>query len=364
MSNKRVAEFIPADDISDVFETYTGDPQNNEQTSQQRKFEDILSDLNDDTDEAEIRIYRQGLSGKTSMVLLEALPVDKYTLTGLWAMIRDRYGAGNYRIHVRQHGKLLANKLLEVETPRTEQDNQGGPLDGVNNILSGVMDRMDRQHAMMMELMQANKPHETSRKEMLEEMMLYKQLFDNGSGNSPDPIKQIKDTVELLGNLGVGLGNNEEDEPGFNKLLEKMADFATVAVQQPNQQYQQNPSPRPTQDKTVIKQMMINSGLKVLLNAAAKDADPGMYCDVVLDQVPESVVKEYLLADNAMEQLIKVAPQAAEYQPWFNELIENIKFSLGLPSKFDEPAPDLTGEEEPSIKAAKSDEEKPGEPIS
>lgn len=327
MSRKTIpAQFLPADtDVTDIFEVMQED-ESGKKTTAQIHFDDLVSDLNDTSDDAELRIYRQTvLGGKSSMPFLDSFPVDKFTYTQMVKYLKDQYGGGEYRIHVRANGKLVVNKLLTIETPK-QIDTRMTPTGEAANILGTVLDRMERQNALIMELLK-NGNQQPSRREMLDEMLIFKQLFSDGhQGGGGNALSQLKDTLSVLGELGIEIGGQkEEKEAGFGDMLEKMAPLITAAVAAPKQ-------PEKRRDPMFAQKLMIKTGISQLMKAASKNSAPEVYAEMILDQLPENVVQEFITNPGAFEKLIKIEPRAAQFRPWFELVGEHVKAQLGAPS--------------------------------
>lgn len=333
---RKTAEYLPAveDDVVDVFEINAQPGEEIPKTEQQRKLEDIISDLNDSSEgDAEIRVYRQSrLGGKSAMTMLEVFPADKYNSTELWQFLRDKYGAGDYRIHVRADGHLKANKLMTIETPVEAAPTEVGVGGEVATALNAVLSTIQEQNRNMMEFIQGQQ-NNTSEDDILRKMVVYKELFSNGS--SGNGLSQINETLTVLQGLGIEIGPNNKEEDGFGSAIEKLAPLATALVQNPQAQQTPPPQPNPKQrEDAMLKNLMLKAGLNSLLKAAAKNADAGFYADWVLDQLDPKTVAEFITSPDAMEKMSKLAPMVAQYGPWFEELSEHIKGQLGMESKY------------------------------
>lgn len=345
------AQFIQAEaEDAEFFEVMTTGP-NGQATAQQKAFEDLISELGENPDDAAIHIYRQNTSGKTTMTLLEVFPVDQFDFVSLWSHVREKYGAGHYRIHVRKSGKLVANKLIEIEQPKVTDKPGVTPIGEASSILATVLERQEKMHQQMLALIQQSQQPQHSRQEMLQEMLMFKQLFDNGGNGGGNAIAQLRDTLTVLGELGINIGGaSEEKETGFGDLLEKMTPLLGAAMTQPQQ-------PQQKRDPMFAQKMMLKNGIGQLMRAAAKNSPREVYADLVLDQLPENVVKEFITAPDAFEKLIKLEPRAAQFRPWFMDLAEHVKAALGMPSQY----ADLYGDDDDAINAGNDIEPAPND---
>lgn len=65
--------------------------------------------------------------------------------------------------------------------------------------------------------------------------------------------------------------------------------------------------------------MDMKSAVAFLIEKAAAGADPGLYADLVLDNVPGFVLKNLLTGD-AVEKLAAVDPRVKSHAEWFRDL--------------------------------------------
>ncbi len=384
--------FLDADEAQTVqFETFDATPRSN-LTSAESMTDSLLSALNECSESSTVSIYRQEGTGKQSQIFLESFPPDKYGVDDLMMFIRNSYGSGNYRIMIRENGRIKANKLICVEMPKNLPVTTGGDDD-----MKQVLMMMQQQHQELIRSMQQmvvqQQPQQQSRKEMLEEMLQFKMLFggDNNSGQSQG-ISEIVKTVNGLKTLGIDIGGiktEEKEEEGFGSILEKMSPMiaalltAKQAVPQqpvPQQQPQfyekqapprpqpQQPQPQPQQEDDDVN-LKIKMGLMMMLQGAkkcVKNDNVEFYADLVNEQFPEEKI-HLLFAENAIDELIKISPSVAEYRDWFTEVLEHVKGMNGVQSKYSDDYIDgeLTDNEsdvisdENSLKTENSQDDKP-----
>ena len=336
MTTKRIAEFIPVEQDAD-FEEY--DTQHaSEQTSAEKKTSAFAQALKDD-ENAFINVHRQTQSGNTPMEFVGRYAPDKFDYGQIQAHLQTKFGGGDYRIMLYAKGKLRENKLITIAS-EIKHDDRDKQSDGVAELLRAVLDRQEKQQALIVNLLQEKNNGGNSRREMMEEMMMMKQMFSsNEQQYLPAPQSQglgaIKEAMELMEMMGVkpstGSSSGNEDS-GFGDLLEKITPLIQTAIASPSQQRQSNQ----TQQQKVNPQMnMLQMGLKTLVNAASKKADPSTYATNILDMIPAEKVLEHISDPVKFGALISGAgPKVAEHTLWFNDLKEHLKAQLGVPSKF------------------------------
>lgn len=320
------AQFLAADDdITDVFHVNTENP-DDINTSQKSRLQDILDDLNNTDDDVNLSVYRQSpLGGKSSMVFLATFPPDKYTMDELQLWLRDNHGSGDYRVQIRSGGKLRANKLISVEAPQAES-NTRRPTSEAGEVLSVVMQAMEKQNAMLASMM--NQAPQQTEEDIMRKMVLYKELFSSTNNAPGNALTQLTETMGVLNSLGIEVGGQKEPEDSFVNLLEKMTPVFEAAVTSPAATPKPNPSERP----------MINIKLKIALEtalrAASKGSDPEIYAQMLVDNLGAEKTAAFLSDSTIGEKLLKIAPKIANYSDWFDQLMEYAKAMVGMPSQY------------------------------
>lgn len=74
----------------------------------------------------------------------------------------------------------------------------------------------------------------------------------------------------------------------------------------------------------MFEKQMLQYFLNTLVTAAAQNADPTTYADLILDQAPAATVEKWIGAQNLFEELAKIDARIAQFPDWFNELHEQI----------------------------------------
>ena len=326
------AQYIEAD-ITDVDEYVV--PQVH-QTAATHGMESLIAALSDVSDTATVAIYRQNGNGQQGLIFLDSFPPDRFTPDDLHLHLKNTYGAGSYRVHVRDGTKLRANKLVNIGSPLSvsrETNNGAGDM-------RELMQFMQQQQQQMMQLMrEQQKPAEDSEEKFLEKMLKYKQLF-GGETQKTGGISELLGAVDALKLLGVNVGGlaPEPVEDGFSKIIESAAPVLTALLNRPQQphqpqqrpqpQYKPNPAPREQDDMN----LKVKLGVATLVRAAAKNADTAFYADFVFDQVPEETLRGIFAAPDIEGELAKINPDTLKYKDWFTDLGEHLRGMLGVES--------------------------------
>lgn len=307
------------------------DPIPDEITDQEAKSESLFDQLRSEPN-SYINIMRQPMGGRNTMEFVARYEADLFDYGGMMAHIQKMYGGGEYRIMAYAQGRLKGNKLVTIaHTLKADVVNDNSPMTAVLNQLA----EMQRQ---MLEIAREKQTGGGSRREMLEEMMLYKQIFaGEKSGNG---IKDVLDTLGGLKDLGIDIGLGGEKESNWGDLAEKFLPIATMAMtpQQPRMM-RPNPIPpnvrpqQPQQPAGNNMNMFVKMGVAQLVNAASKNADPANYAGMVVDNISEDVLKQFFNSPD-LNFLKAINPNVGKFEPWFVELGEHVKAMIGLPSMY------------------------------
>lgn len=161
-------------------------------------------------------------------------------------------------------------------------------------------------------------------------------------------LKGIELGKEFAGDADGGmLGVASKGLDILRPLVERGATPATTAAPQPRQALPAPaataaaPAPASTAETDpMLKQLnWLRQQTTVLCSYAARGKNPGLYAEVLLDNLPDYIdadeLAKRLAEPNAIAQLVQLNPDVAKYQPWFEELRKAIIGFL----RDDEPAP-------------------------
>lgn len=286
--------------------------------------------------------------------------------------IQQTYGAGEYKIHVRRDGRLVANRTIRIAQPKTAQIPAMSPLTGKDDInklaetMNAGFQSMANMLAQAVQSVAANQPKSKTTQEMLQEMMLMKQLLE-----PPQPAQNANQIDLFMKGIEFAQGiTPREGDPGAGEIiLEAIKNFGGVLSQaktmpsapapvrqvplppapaqpshaaQPAQAPQPARAPQPAQfaqpstdeNMNLAKRMYLN----LLLKNAEVDNDPMTYAALAIDVQGETAVREFVNRPQWFDLLCSELPEAANYRPWFEEMRENILTLLSQTA----PAEDLT----------------------
>jgi len=332
------------------------DPEDNENTAppeeDDRGLQDILAELSND-DDIEMSVWEPPSKGRGPYAYLFQCGLADYTLSELRDYMRDEYGGGVYRIHIRKNGELVANKKLAIggpkkikppvttETPKQtsavpdyiEQilENQNKQFERILNTIhasqSPAIDPIALQTSMMDSLIRMKEfiaPPEKTRApdnplETMKTFLEISNMLNSIKGGESDPlaeaIKVFGPTIAQAAQTGL-----KPTEPhialgaGYPKGMTPPS-----AGVQPAPPKQNNPQPK--EGHPMKLQLML------LCAGAETDDDPAAYAPIVIQKTPpEGLDKllEFIKSGTAIEELSKIYAPIANYRAWFEELGECI----------------------------------------
>jgi hypothetical protein len=276
----------------------------------------VLADLGEGESDAEVKAYRvdpKAKNTKGGAYLFTCLPAE-FSLDRL----RDDYGGGAFRIHVRCSGRILTNKLVAVEPPIKTVVN---PLNQ-NDILSVVQQTIKENNEMLLRMLQ---PQASSKKEMMEEMVMYKQLFGNDNkssgGNPEDFMRYFFDGMKM----GKEMNSPEIEPTGLTAIMNTVKEFAPALTALTMKEVNQ-PQPAPVQTQPQIPQQtgpqytdFESFILKMCYKAAKKKSDPELFAETCIDTFEHAEVVGLLSNPDWLKMCISHNADIQAYTEWYSE---------------------------------------------
>lgn len=329
---------------------------------------DVLADLGANAADALVNVYRIEPNTKKLKYLYRCMPVEFNMET-----LRDDYDGGDFRIHVKRDGLLLANKAISVETPRKKPE----PLAPViapqqNNDLAVMMMQVmqtgfEKLGTLIVEASRGNQVPPVNPADLedrfMNRMVMMRQLFDPGTKNdSAQLMEMFTKGITIAKELGGGGGESSEMDVLNNAIrtlgpalagAASLPSMASPVSLPPPQQSFTNPNMLSRQSVPVaaqtpqipsrpaapsvtapgqpqqtpssaqapgdqMQQMM--KYVAILAEKAKANKDPALYADLIIDELGPDQVKE-LLADPALlDKAAMMFPDIALYKEWFENL--------------------------------------------
>lgn len=303
-------------------------------------------------DNAVINVYRQLSGNNAKMPFLFTVPIDKYTIPELQQYIRDNYGGGDFRIHIRHGRHVVANKLLTIEAPKAAPVQEQPRNNELQPVVDRLMDRIDRMEERISERNNNPAPQPAQKdpmdvmKETISLIGSMQGLFPQQKSNARE--KSLLEQIEEAEKIYERLGRNRNDDGGFGQLMRDGLSPIIQIMQEEARARREGRAPNPSaksQPKTDGGNSSTQSSgsemdagnmmnhVRTLVAAAERGGDPEVYAEVVLDFVPEEKQDEvgaFLSDPNSIDIIIGHFPQAEQHRDWMNSLREAILRSLDL----------------------------------
>ncbi len=283
------------------------------------------------------RMHKAGLGGRPKFIA--EIPPEQFRES----FIQEVYGGGSYFGRWTKKDGSTIRYPFDIEGPEkileSAQDHhqRGGEEEEQRQISIQPAQPTGMNPMDVMRMIQ------DARKEAREEMRMMLELM-RPTQQTPDMTKQVFDIVEKIAPMMSG--GDGGGSPlmmvlaQFKEPIIKLVDSISSAAMRPAQPVypstgrptiQPNPASAPTQSEEDMIKLMVKQFLPVFINAATKNADPNLYADMVLDQVPESAypkLKEWLEKSTCLEEIASLEPGVRYQQEWWNSLRASILMAM------------------------------------
>lgn len=335
---------VVEDNVSDDDATtliYTDD---DKESAEVDALEGMISEFSGYADSV-VNVYRQG-EGKSLSFLFRTNPGE---MTGgeIMERCRDNYGTGDYRVHIRQGPGLVANKPFSVEAKKETTENERDRRDDNNTqMLAFITAQMNNQQQMFAETMRAMaeafKGNQSSAPQfdpvaaqasLMQQLISLKQLSE--------PKDESKGAIEMF-IQGITLAKDLAPKDGETNtadiLLKGLEYFAPTIAEATKQAQlrganteQQKPGFSQPQNGEAnadaqreqemgMRNLVLKQQLAFLIAQAKSGKDPELYAELLLDQVGEERVLEFVGQPDAMKKLIELNPEVKSVEVWFDRL--------------------------------------------
>lgn len=322
-------------------QTFSEEPDEGE-----RDINEVLGELGG-IDDAKVSIYKSG-NGKDARggEFVDTVHPSEFSLQWL----RDTYGGGTYRVHIRSNGRLLGNRLVKIaeslKKPEIVQDS--GIKDLAETMQRGFM-QLGELLVKSMEMGRVPQvdPNQTQTA-LLNNMLLMKQILAPAVApqtQQTDPVQMLLKGIELANSLkgDTPIGDRE---PGSTDILMKAIETfgapianavsaansmgmapQMTALPPPQAQMQANPQPTQPQQNTGDFMAGFKQYANMLELIAREDRDPFVYANLVADNAPREQLNEILSQPDVVVYLAQFNHNLGkpELRPWLEEFIGALK---------------------------------------
>lgn len=338
---------------------------------------------------ATILLYEQEGSGKEPMTFLDELQIDEYDFVGLQKYLRDTYGSGKYRIHLKnKQGRMVpgGNRLIKVKGGAAKRDSRD---DQVTTALGQMMAAVVDGQRQLANLVLSMGKGEDLEDKFLDKLAKYKTVLGGGSG-ALGALSELRGALDVVNDLGAVIGSKSDDDSVVNSIVKSLPAIAAAMTQGANNVQAKSVvraggvgsvANRGVADRGVIGsgvagggnnlgvasvgngvgagggkvdseiggEMFFKASIETVLRAAERGGDVVSYADYVIDNFP-AVLAGMLMQADWFGQLCAFDRRFAAHESWLGELREHVLAKQGLPSKVadlyqdDQDEVNLTGE--------------------
>lgn len=320
-----------------------------------------LAQIGDDESNAKVYVYKIDSKTKTDVFAFETTPAE--FATGGLTEIGKRYGGGDYRVRVYANGRVVTHKRIAImeqkETP------QSAPL----NIAADLQGLFAQQQSAMLEgfkmLAESLKPApQAPAPSMLEQMEAFARMQALMGGNRQQSGPDFGQLLEIL-KQGMEMGRGAGEQSMLDVLMRGIETFGpaiteavkTGAVAQPAPMMQQHApaiaapvpaiqtaAPTNEDEMGILRNAMLKQSINFLVNQAKADNDPETYANMVMDQMDENALKDFINRPDWLDFLAQFnadvkLPAVSE---WFGALRSIIIEFLTIPPESGTSAPHAT----------------------
>jgi hypothetical protein len=306
-----------------------------------------LAEIGGSDVEATVSVYRasseKGLKGGA---WLTSCAASEFSLE----MLRDNYGGGTYRIHIKKDGRIVkgGNRLITIEEAKkpvaTFVPQQPAP--DFMKFAEVMQSGFSRLGELIVQMNQAPRVDSNQmRRDMMADMLTMKEIFGVGhapqQNNGEQAINMLMKGLELAREI-----TPREGEAGtadiimealktFGKPIAEVAMSRAVQAQEPipalarAREPAENftPAPAPEQPQA-NEETMLKMYAAMLADKAAQDSDPAIYAGLVVDNMPEEQLRALIDRPDLMQFLGSLSPKLVQYPEWVNEFISVIREML------------------------------------
>jgi DNA-binding FrmR family transcriptional regulator len=298
-------------------------------------IQQVRMQLGEAPDSATIHIYRVREVRKNEAWLFETTPGEFKQ-----ERILQEYGAGLYRVigtWPKGSGRrgLFINRLITVEEPlggivrKVEQPSDNKE---VMVAIAAMQSGFEKAMLAIAGAIQSNaqvQPKETET-DFLNKMLVYQKLFTPATVAQSDPLESISKILALKNQLDLLGGGNGESSIMPTLLTMAKPIIEGLTAQQTQQKINaqalplQHPiEPIPPQESEPMNPM-VAMYIKTLISAAEKQSDPGVYAELILDQMPDNMLDDLLNDKHWFDKLSHAVPAIKPHEAWFKSVHENM----------------------------------------
>lgn len=371
---KTVTETVETPEDEHIIDEFDDD-------SEETALDGLLSEFMG-ADNVVVNVYRQE-DGKNLSFVFKTHP-EEMTGGDIMERCQLKFGTGDYRMHVREGRRLVANRAFSVVAPKDDSPKEERPdTFGTSELMALMTKQNEQMQTLMLGTMTAlanafaNKGASqptvdpiAMQNSVIQGIATMKELADGNSKKEPGAVEMLIKGVELSQSLAPKTGETNTSDILLKglEMFPVLAQAGTKgqpaavpgnqikpgqpqppALQPPEQPANPAPEQTPISDEEKERRekemffMQARGNLAFLCKQAQENKDPELYAELVLDQMGREKTLEFLGKPDALEQLAQIDANVMVYQGWFIALRTAI---LDMTREEDESEPVPNAEDE------------------
>lgn len=243
-----------------------------------------------------------------------------------WKALQEACGGGKYRLTAKDAARRYTwSRTVTVDPPRVVPSAEPAALDKLTMALSAMMEQQQKMFTLLISRGQA--PAVTSdqvRSQVLADLQAMRDIVGVGQGGGSDKMLDALRLGVELAREGAG-GDADSVVPIIGKFLDKFGEPLAEAVSArlgalpaPATAAAANPAApiQPTRGKQTMK---MAQAVAFLVEKAAAGGNVDLYAELVLDNIPEAILRPILDGD-VVARLAAVDPRVNNHAKWFSDL--------------------------------------------
>ena len=301
-----------------------------------------LAQIGDDESNAKVYVYKIDPKTQKDVFAFETSPAE-FAMGGL-TEIGKRYGGGDYRVRVYANGRVLTHKRIAImeqkETPVTAPgigadlpalfaQQQAAMLDGFRMLAESLKPAPQPPAPSMMDQLQVfaqlqgimGGNHKQSGPDFGQMLDVLKQGMEMGrSGGEQSMLDVLMRGIETFGPVITEAVKAGAQNPALIQQAHAMPqNQAAIAAPVPVVQSQQSQN---EDEMGILQNQILKQSIGFLVKQAQAGNDPDTYANMVLDQMDENILSEFVNRSDWLDFLAQynVGVKEPANAAWFAEL--------------------------------------------
>lgn len=292
---------------------------------------DILNEMNGGVGDSKYKYRVNRVTGPNYKGVREpfCFEGDAATFVGIHEKIAKDHGPGQYRIRIFKDNRLV--RRFDVEIDKALVVPIPPPLPEKNDLAS-VIAEMNRNQMVFMEriitrLEQPGTQTQADPFSMMEKMSTIMKNMRGEETGAAALFGAFTKGIEAFRDMG-GNGGSEKGLLDFASDFLKSPMLETIVKNKANPpaviplpENNQNPQIEVQQQP----QDILTTTIQFLITKAARNADPALYAEYVLDNLPLEMTQTIVNDPQILPKLMQAYPAMMQYNVWFQELLADLK---------------------------------------